>query len=445
MENMPLRLFLFYSIPEGIILILFSSVLYGFKLKENLYRIICLGMILAVSSFIIRALPVPIGLNILIEIPLFIILTVLILQISFIRSFFFIITAYIALAIGEVVSYTAISYLSGLTTEQLVDNIQWRMATGWTHLIILCFFIYVFKKKHITFSSTARFFNPKTNRSKISLVLTILVLVQALIAGLLNITIIVATYGTRPVFDNLIFTRQAGVLLFIMSLISGYFIKHIFAASERETVLETYEAFLDNINRLYTTVRGQRHDFINHVHVLYGMLTRSQNEEAVKYITQLLGEIQTVNASIKVKNPVLNALLNTKNAVAESHNITLQAEINTNLEGCKLKPLDVVKVLGNLIDNAIDAVREQPKEFKTVKVKLFQTTGGCFFEVSNPRPIIEPDKLACIFESDYTSKENHTGLGLAVIKNLVQDNRGTISVLSNLKDGTVFTVVIPSL
>lgn len=441
MDKVPVWFLIFYSIPESIVLISFSATLYGYNIKKNIYRLCWLGVMLATTSIFVRGLPINMGYHIFIELPLFILFTVLILRLSILKSVLYIITSFAIILFGESISYPLISVLTGLDPRFLTENIYWRMITGWTHLTLIIMIAAFFYKKNIKISLISLKRMSKGTHSQ--MVLTSLLVGQVAIAALLTFTIYGSIYGGRPIF-NKVLSVTAGSALLVMLIISGYLINRIFKAREEAAVLESYEVFLDNITRLNNTVRGQRHDFINHVQVIYSMHKTNNNQELGHYLNNLLEEINIVNESIKIKNPVLNALLNSKTALAEGRNINFEVAIRADDTNIKLKPLDIVKVLGNLIDNAIEAVQELPVNLRKVKVIYSKVPRGQAFIVSNFRPVLGQDKFEDIFKSGYTMKENHSGLGLVIVKQIIESYGGTISIRSNEKDGTVFTVIVPA-
>ncbi|MBU7007273.1 sensor histidine kinase [Phosphitispora fastidiosa] len=444
MEKMPILVLLLYSIPESTILISLSAAIYGYKVKENFYRIVLLGTSLAVITYIVRALPeLKFGLNVLIEIPVFIILTAKYLKISFIKSFFYIFTGFIIIALLEYITYPVASLVFNMPVKEIFSNTLYRLITGWSYLLLMIAVTVILLKKKVSLVSATSFFYPKTRSKKINLVLISLVMLQAFLSGVMNMIIFNQEYKLWPLLDNIAFTRIAGLLLFTVPLVSIFLVKRLFTLSEQETITETQEAFIDNINKLFTTIRGQRHDFIHHVQVIYSMLQNDQLQEAKSYMENLLGEIQSVSRVIKVKDPVLSALFNTKTAVAERLNIILDVRQETPLEGLKLKPYEVVKILGNLIDNALEAVADEPPEFRTVKVSLKKFSFVFIFEVVNQRPLIDPLDIDKLFEPNYTTKKNHSGLGLAVVKQIVDQIGGEIIVKSSEEKGTSFSVIIP--
>lgn len=440
MDKLPMWFLIFYSIPESIVLISFSATLYGYPIKKNMFRIFWLGVMLATTSVFVRELPINPGDRVLIEIPSFFVLTGIILRLSPMKAIFFIITSFTILTIGETISYSLISFVTGLKLNYLMENNYWHFATAWIHLFLIILLTIFLYKKNIRISLVS--LKQKTKEAPSQIILTFLLIGQVAIAGLLTIAVYGSFYWNRPVFDKMIILIAGGALL-VMMIISGYLIKRIFKAREQAAVLESYEAFLDNITKLNNTVRGQRHDFINHVQVIYSMYKTNHTKELEKYLINLLDEIYIVNESIKVKNPVLNALLNTKTVVAEGRNITFDVEIQADDTIIRLKPLDIVKILGNLIDNALEAVQEFPVNFRKIKVIYSKVPKGQAFIISNLRPVLDQDKMKDIFKSGFTTKENHSGLGLAIVKQIIESYGGTISVKSNEKEGTVFKVIIP--
>ncbi len=440
MEIMPIPVLLLYSIPEGIIIITLGSALYRYKVKENFYRIILLGICLALITYIIRMLPIKFGFNAFIEIPLFIFLTSRFLKVSLLRAFFYILTGFIILMLAENISLSFAMFVLHLPAKIIFTNIYLRIFIGWFHLFLMAVIALLVLKKNISLITAASFFQPKTRTGKITLLLLSLVIIQAVLSGYLNLI----PFSVWPSLNNIVYRRITGFFLFTVPLISIFLVKRMFTLSEQEVIAETQEAFLDNINRLFTTIRGQRHDFNKHVQVIYAMLNNNEVKEATDYMDNLLDDIQSVSNVIKVKDPVLSALLNTKTAVAERLKINLEINLETPLEGLHLKPYEVVKILGNLIDNALEAVTDQPPEFKHVKVNLRKLSSAFIFEISNPRPIISSFEINKIFEGGYTTKEGHSGLGLALVKDLVERLGGDITVKSNEEEGTTFTVVIPA-
>jgi len=349
----------------------------------------------------------------------------------------------ITIVLAENISIAIATFGLNLSMKEIFSSVFLRISIGWIHLALMVVVTFILLKKKVSLISAVTFFQLKSKSGKITLFLIILVIIQALLAVSLNLVVLYKMFGVWPSFDNVVFTRVVGFLLFTIPLLSIILVKRLSALSEQEAIAETQEAFMDNINNLFITIRAQRHDFIHHVQVIYSMLNTNQVKEAIQYMDNLLDEIQSVTNVIRVKDPVLSALFNTKTAIAERHNVKLEIKLETLLEGLNLKPFEAVKILGNLIDNAIEAAATQPAEYRFVKVTLKAYSTFFVFEVFNPRPAIAASEINKVFESGFSTKENHSGLGLAVVKDLVERHEGEISVKSSEEEGTTFTVVLP--
>jgi len=445
MEKMPILFLIFYGIPENLVLITLSSCLYGYDIKNNFKRILLLSIAFILTVYVVRSLPIKFGLNILIQAPIFVILTVYFLKVNYKQSLLFIVTFFIIGLISENVFMPIVIYLSGQNLNSLFVNVWSRFLLAWCNLILLLLPTVFIVKQRITLMTAFQVFRDTTINTKISFMIAI-VMAQAFLAGLLQMASVFEQYSVFPVaFNSELLKNMIGIALITIPIVSIFLLKRLFDLSQKEAIAATQEAFIDNINNLFVIVRGQRHDFINHVQVIYSMLKSGQREEAIKYMDNLLDEIQEINEVIKTKDPALSALLNTKSTVADRHNITFETDIDASTESLNIKSLDLVKILGNLLDNAIEAVRNQPQEFRKVKLSIKKYHNVYVFEVFNPQPVIPPEQIDKIFIGGFSTKQDarHSGLGLAVVKEITEKYNGQIGVKSTEQEGTTFTVVIP--
>ena len=107
-----------------------------------------------------------------------------------------------------------------------------------------------------------------------------------------------------------------------------------------------------------------------------------------------------------------------------------------------LKSGEANSVLGNLIDNAIEAAESAPGERRVSNVEIIKPSNAFVFTVANRGKPIEPEIIDRIFEPDFSTKKGRPGLGLAIVKELVERYKGSAAVTSNDEE-TVFTVLIP--
>lgn len=111
--------------------------------------------------------------------------------------------------------------------------------------------------------------------------------------------------------------------------------------------------------------------------------------------------------------------------------------------GASSPPL--AQIIGNLIDNAFDAVLSGEGCEKNVSVRIFRAGPLLQLEVQNSRPVIPAQEKDRIFEPGYTNKgEGHSGMGLHIVKTLTEKLSGMVKVSSDEAGGTRFTVTIPA-
>jgi signal transduction histidine kinase len=214
----------------------------------------------------------------------------------------------------------------------------------------------------------------------------------------------------------------------------------------KNEAVEKTQQMCGEMDRLFTTIRGQRHDFLNHMQVISSLVQRGKTEELKRYTAELIGEIKEINEIVQIGNPALAAIIQSKIALSADKRIDFRYRFS-NLETLSLgvKLIDIVKIAGNLIDNAIEEAEKLPEGERWVEVNGWSENGNLFITVRNPGRLIPKEEIQALFDSGYSTKaeQGHIGIGLAIVKERVEHYKGTISVKSCGQHGTVFTVKIP--
>jgi two-component system CitB family sensor kinase len=218
------------------------------------------------------------------------------------------------------------------------------------------------------------------------------------------------------------------------------------------TELEALLRQLDSVEGLTTALRAQEHEFSNRLHVLSVLLEIGEVEEAARYSQQLWQETSLASEEIRsrVGAPVVVALLLAKSTVAAERDVVLQLDPSSRLAAGDVQDLPLVTVLGNLIDNAVDAVADDPDASGkhprgTVTVALNRRDGILSIAVADTGPGIPPDRIDDVFTDGYSTKSPRgamrRGVGLALVHRLVTRAGGTITASS--PDGARFEVSLP--
>ena len=209
-------------------------------------------------------------------------------------------------------------------------------------------------------------------------------------------------------------------------------------ASQSEMLEDAYTQLED----LNGTLRAQRHDFKNHLQVVFGLIEMGEYKEAQDYIERVYGDVQLVSRALKTASPAVNALLAAKAADCEERGIRMEVRIRSAWHGLALPGWEMCRVLGNLIDNAIDAMADPAMPQRRLLVETGEDIHAFTFRVFNTGSRIPPERLRDIFERGYTTKSEGRGMGLSIVAEIMEENGGEISVSSD-ETGTAFCGRLP--
>jgi len=209
------------------------------------------------------------------------------------------------------------------------------------------------------------------------------------------------------------------------------------------TQLDDMDDTIDAMSQFNNTLRAQRHDFLNHLQVVYSLIEMEEYSEANEYIEQVYGKITAVSRVMKTANPAVNALLQVKVAACEKAGIHVDVSITSKWESLEntMPDWEMCKVLSNLIDNAADAMEGLPEGEKRLNVALGENVKQYTFRVENTGDMIPEDIRERIFIPGFTTKGDGHGMGLHIVRRTLRD-RGDITVQSDAKQ-TVFTGCLP--
>ncbi|MEU8690499.1 ATP-binding protein [Streptomyces sp. NPDC048665] len=142
---------------------------------------------------------------------------------------------------------------------------------------------------------------------------------------------------------------------------------------------------------------------------------------------------------------MLSALLVGKSAVAAERGVTLRIGASTNLPRRALVPHDLMMVLGNLIDNALDAVAAGPAPDPRVDVDVWAEGDTAVLRVADNGPGVPPDTRPLVFLEGWSAKQprNGRGVGLTQVQRIADQYNGTVTVGERADGGAVFTVLLP--
>ncbi|MFI6288604.1 ATP-binding protein [Streptomyces sp. NPDC051018] len=213
------------------------------------------------------------------------------------------------------------------------------------------------------------------------------------------------------------------------------------------TELEQLGRELDSTRGLIDAMRAQDHEHANRMHTLLGLLELEMHDEAVDFITEVVGVHRATSEQVteKVHDPLLASLLVGKATVAAERGVSLRIAPESMLPDRVVDPRELVTVVGNLVDNAMDAA--SGSEDARIEVELYAEGSTAIIRITDSGPGVPFGQRELIFTEGWTTKElpvhGKRGLGLALVRRLAERQGGSTEVRDAPNGGAEFIVVLP--
>ncbi len=378
--------------------------------KQKVLYVIIMGIIGIIDMFI-----VPSPFNIILNYLSMILSVYLIFKTSFLKSCFSILISGIILIIAGSLILKPYLNIFNINSDILSETPIYRfiyMALIYITIFII-YLILKYRKIKVSFTENI---DTKTK----------LIIIANIILGIFSITtqsIIMFYYiNNLPIIISF--------LNFLTSLayfsISIYSLTRAFKLLSTTQKLESAEEYNHTLHILHDNVRGFKHDFDNIVTTIGGYIKTEDMKGLKNYYSQLVDDCQRVN-NLYILNPdIINNdgiynLLTKKYNEADSKDIKVNITILLDLSTLKMKIYEFARILGILLDNAIEASAECEEKIinLTFRDDIKNSRQLIIIENTYKNKDVDTDK---IFEKGISEKENHMGLGLPEVRKIIKKN-----------------------
>lgn len=250
-------------------------------------------------------------------------------------------------------------------------------------------------------------------------------------------------------------TSEQTMLLFIgafgmigMNIVVFYLINDIV---ERETQLyesrifqlqaknqvEKYQSISENFDKQ----KKRTHEYINQIECVKSLLKQKQYSKLEEYVKEICGTLDRELDAIDTNNIIVNAILNTKYQEAEANGIVFVLKVN-DLSGLKIEDKDMVTILSNLLNNAIEACKKCERNRRILKLKIVIEDGMIKIGVRNTfnSPILYENGE--IKSTKLVRAEEH-GVGIKNIIEVIEKYDGSYVIKENNQE-FYFSIIIPA-
>ena len=184
---------------------------------------------------------------------------------------------------------------------------------------------------------------------------------------------------------------------------------------------ELIEKQVREIQNMYRQVRGWRHDYRNHINNMKIQLSEGNYDKLSDYLNELADDLDTVDSVIKTGNVMADAILNSKLNVAEKMNIKLNVKANVP-DKLPMSDVELCSMLGNILDNAVEACGTLPEEERFMRVYIGKLKGQLYLSVQNSAGKVRKSKNTYL-----STKDGEHGYGLFRIDRVAKKYGGYVN------------------
>ena len=182
------------------------------------------------------------------------------------------------------------------------------------------------------------------------------------------------------------------------------------------------QKYCDEVESMYTKMRGWRHDYHNHIQALQASMALGKYGEVNDYLRQLNDDLTQVDTTVKTGRVMIDAIMNGKMNIAAQNHIAVNAKAKIP-EGTPLTDVDLCAIIGNLLDNAIEENKRLSLEERFIRIYIGQKNTQFYLAITNAAGK-KRDRHRSLFPS---AKGSRHGLGLVRVESLVKKYGGLFS------------------
>lgn len=182
---------------------------------------------------------------------------------------------------------------------------------------------------------------------------------------------------------------------------------------------ELLQKYYAEVESMYTKMRGWRHDYRHHIQTLKVHASKGEMDEVQKYLDMLDDDLTNVEAVVRTGNKITDAILNSKLSLAREKQITVKAETNIPVQ-LSIPELDLCIVIGNLLDNAMEACMELPPDRRLIRIYMEMKGNYLYLALTNTAAGTKRKHFR-------TTKGKGRGLGLGRVDEVVKKHGGYLT------------------
>lgn len=257
---------------------------------------------------------------------------------------------------------------------------------------------------------------------------------KIIITGIVNLflilTILIFINDSHFIGSGLRIGLFSALLVFI--IITMILCRDIYKIMKENEILEIQNKYNLILNEYIEKLRASEHEYKNHLNVIYSTLQVGNYDEVNKVIKKYIEDItykDTLTKLMTIDNIILRALIYSKICEAEKADVNIRCNIKNSLNNIKISQSDMVIILTNLLNNAIEAAKESPNKLVDIYIdEDYSTNGRYVITIKNTVKDMNKINISSMFKEGYSTKGSSRGYGLHNVQKIVSGNKGNILI-----------------
>jgi len=351
------------------------------------------------------------------------------------RSF---VAVLLGIMIVGVVENAFLPFFLHITSSNVADlaTKPWLNIVGFSIEFIVVIMIYLWSQKHRFFIFDLNLDRQNQIPGNSTMVIIIVILLQNFLLTLIMSNLI----GKQEVWRLNTIIPWANLALMFIALLGVYAIKKLEENARNSIKIELLKTHLQQVETLLRTLQEQKHEYCRHIQAIQSLIYLKRNQEAKQYIEAIAEDYWNTEDMLYSGHPVINGLLNSKRSAAESQGVEFAVAVKCDMESIPIPPWDLCSILGNLLDNAVEAAIQDKKQAR-VAVEFKYEFGHYVVYIHNNGQGISSKAKEQIFEPGYTSTDSAgRGYGLYLVKKLLDRYGADIEIVSKKQTSVVVRI-----
>ncbi|MDD2509521.1 MAG: GHKL domain-containing protein [Syntrophomonas sp.] len=423
MFSVPWYAIVLISVPQSILILKIGFGL--FNLQVNARQCFLLSGIMAVVTYFLRKLPLLFGIHTIILVLLLTILVVVLQRIDFWRSLAAVLLGVMIFGVIENAYLPLLLQITSKTVLDLAEQPWFNIAAFLPELLLgLLLYAFIRQAKFILFDLK------KAGEVKRPINQGVFVIAVILLQSFLLVLISASLLVNQQRFNIAAIVPWANIIVLLIAILSIVAIKQLEENSRSSQRVQLLKSHLQQVELLLKVLQSQKHEYSRHIQAIQSLVYLKRYQEIKEYIEGIAEEYWQMEEILYTGHPVLTGLLNSKRSFAESQGIEFAVAVKCDPAEIPIPPWDICSILGNLLDNAMEAALED-KGKPRVAIEFKYEFQHYVISIQNNGARIPAGEKEWIFEPGYTNKDSPArGYGLYLVSRLLERYQGTIEVMS---------------